>query len=459
MENNQQLQRVQGNTPAFLRDATSSLEKMQSYAKLLADSELLPKHFYKLDQYKKPIKDAHGKLQPNVPAIIMTIQHGLEVGMSISQALQQVVPINGITSIKGDGAMALIQNSGLCVFWKEEVSGSIEKEDYMVKLHAKHKNGREKIVEFSVYDAKRLGLWVTQAMVDKNENLKHGGWWKTPKRMVSYRALGYMARDLFPEVMQGMYTEEEARDFNEDNTTFQTADGITARIDESKPTKLNEDAKAALATGSTAATPRRTPKATKAETKKEEVFQEAEIVKEEVPTKEEATTPTPPSGGIEYTKAHLDTLDGAGLLKVANDTFGAEVLDRIFDGPNKLKRIGGWLKKLILVKQDGKLEELLQKEFNLTMAEVFGNPSNEQPAKEESDIAESEVATTMFAEPGEGGRSFAVLMEIDKKREELGIENQSILDFISEQQLEYPSLEAFYRNAPSETIQVAFGLQ
>lgn len=215
--------------PQFMADAVSSLEKMQSYAQLLASSELLPKHFYMLDAYKKPIRDKDGKMVGNIPAIIMTIQHGIEIGMSVSSAIQQIIPINGVMSIKGDGAMALIQNSGLCVSWVETESGSIEKEDYEVTIKAKRSNGIERTVTFSVEDAKRLGLWITKEMLSKNENLRHGSWWKVPKRMIRYRALGFISRDLFPEVIHGMYTEEEARDFTP-ITEIKTSDGLDINI-------------------------------------------------------------------------------------------------------------------------------------------------------------------------------------------------------------------------------------
>lgn len=228
-----------GNTPAFIADAMSSLQKMEGYALLLINSGLVPKHFYELDQYRNPIKDANGKLKGNVAAVIMTIQHGLELGMSITQALQQIVPINGLMSVKGDGASSLIKNSGKCSIWQEKTEGSIEKEDYSVTIYSKRTDGTEKTEIFNVARAKRLGLWITPQMAEQNAKLKHGGWWKTPERMIRYRALGFIARDLYPDVIQGLYTEDEAMDIGADNTKYVAEGGIQVDMGKADTTDAN----------------------------------------------------------------------------------------------------------------------------------------------------------------------------------------------------------------------------
>lgn len=445
----------QHNTPSFLADATSSLEKMEAYANMLIKSGLVPKHFYELDQYRNPQKDAQGNFKGNTAAVIMTIQHGLELGMSITQSLQQIVPVNGLMSLRGDAAKALIMRSNLCKEWKEEEVGTHGTDSFGIKITSVRTDGQTISRTFTVQDAKRAGLWIDDAAVAKNDKLRHSPWHKYQSRMLRYRALGFISRDLYGDVLQNMYTEDEARDIGEDNTTFVTQDGITARIDESRPSKLNEDAKGALSGGSTAAKPakRSTPKP---EPKKEELFEEAKVVETEtVPTPAAETLPPPPSSGIVYTKAHLDEKSATELLKMVNEMLNINADEFLFAGERKSKRLIGWLRRIILANQDGTLDELLQKEFNISRADLYPSPQPE--IKQEEPVA-GEVTETIFSEPGEGGRTFGELMEIDKKRAELGVENQSILDFIAEQQLEYESLEAFYRNAPAQTIQVAFGI-
>lgn len=442
MENNQ-LQRSQ-NTPQFMVDATSTLEKMQSYAKLLADSELLPKHFYRLDQYKKPLKDTNGKLVPNVPAVILAIQHGLEVGMSVSQALQQVIPINGVTSIKGDGAMALIQNSGLCVSWKEEITGSIEKEDYTVKITAKHKNGREKTVDFSVNDAKRLGLWVTAEMVQKNDALRHGGWWKVPKRMIAYRALGFMARDLFPEVMQGMYTEEEARDLNEDNTVMQTTEGMTVKItDNTKGAAMNAAAEELLTgapstpqtTTTTSSTKPRTPKKTAAPQpeapKVEPVIEDVEF--EEVPQ-------TPSLKPLDEVRE----MAPQALFAYMQEVIGFDMQSRLFDNnpEKKTKRI---LIELYTALLAGQQETYIKANFEI----------EQEPSKP---ISEPAIESGMEWPPlgADGKRSIGDAFTVFDAFEAKGIKEEDILDALSTNGVEFSSVEDFYKRADSSILNLIY---
>jgi hypothetical protein len=85
------------------------------------------------------------------------------------------------------------------------------------------------IVTFCADDAKRMGLWVSEANADKHEYFKKSPWFKTPARMCMYRALGFISRDLFPDILNGMYLAEEAADLEEDNTQYKTEEGLTIK--------------------------------------------------------------------------------------------------------------------------------------------------------------------------------------------------------------------------------------
>ena len=139
--------------------------------------------------------------------------------------------MNGLLSIKGDGAKSLILNSGKVEpgTWKETEEGSIEAGTFAVTISAQRSDTKEKLSRsFSVTQAKKAGLWVTDEMIKSQDGWKHkkSAWYKYPERMVKYRALGFLARDLFPDVMAGCYTEEEARDIPVDTpTTIDTPAG------------------------------------------------------------------------------------------------------------------------------------------------------------------------------------------------------------------------------------------
>lgn len=136
-------------------------------------------------------------------AAAIAIQAGLERGLGLLGGLQQAVVINGVLSWRGQGAYALIQNSPVCK------PGTLTKflegtGDEMKGVAVAHRVGyaAPSRAEFSVKDAKLAGLWG-----------KEGPWKQSPSRMLQWRALGYLARDVFPDVLGGFPLAEEAADY------------------------------------------------------------------------------------------------------------------------------------------------------------------------------------------------------------------------------------------------------
>jgi hypothetical protein len=231
---------------SFVSEALQTLDGAKEWAKGYLDSGLAPGHYYK--------KKADGKpdyKEGNVGGLLAVVAHGHDVGMSVSQAIQQIVPINGLTCIKGDGAKALVLASTKCADWKEEVTGSVANGDYRVTITSTRIKPNQTVSHsFSVDEAKRAGLWVTQDKLQKKPGLRYSTWYTYPERMIKYRALGFHARDVYPDVMQGLVTEEEAMDYPPEGTTvIETPRGATIHVD---PTDATE-AKSESLTGQLAA--------------------------------------------------------------------------------------------------------------------------------------------------------------------------------------------------------------
>jgi hypothetical protein len=74
----------------------------------------------------------------------------------------------------------------------------------MVAFCRAKRRGQDAVVEsrFSVDDAKRAHLWG-----------KAGPWTQYPSRMLQLRARGFCLRDAFPDVLKGLITVEEAKDY------------------------------------------------------------------------------------------------------------------------------------------------------------------------------------------------------------------------------------------------------
>ena len=133
-------------------------------------------------------------------AVLVAIQLGAELGLTPMAALQNTAVINGRPAIYGDAALALVRASGLLTSYKEEEIGEAGSDAHGYRVTATR--GDQATVEtFTMADAKRAKL-----------TGKPGPWSEYPKRMLRFRARGYVLRDLFGDVLKGLRTVEEARD-------------------------------------------------------------------------------------------------------------------------------------------------------------------------------------------------------------------------------------------------------
>lgn len=133
---------------------------------------------------------------------MVAIMHGLEVGMTPMMALQSIAPINGRPAIYGDGALGLVQGSGLLEWHKEYYEGTPDTDGFTAVCEVKRKGDPEvKRGEFSIKDAKEATLYG-----------KDGPWKQYRKRMLKMRARGFALRDGFSDVLRGLHIAEEAQD-------------------------------------------------------------------------------------------------------------------------------------------------------------------------------------------------------------------------------------------------------
>lgn len=138
--------------------------------------------------------------------VFVGILAGAEVGLAPFQALQSIAVINGNPSIWGDGALALVQASGLL----EDIE---ETDDGNTATCRVVRKGKPTPVThtFSMEDAKKAGLAG-----------KAGPWTQYPKRMRQMRARSWALRDAFPDVLKGLHIAEEVRDRPEQPEAPQT---------------------------------------------------------------------------------------------------------------------------------------------------------------------------------------------------------------------------------------------
>ena len=239
METEKSLVRVsEVKLPKFVEDAYDTIEGMKQFANMLLESKLVPDHFYEKGVDNKP-DYTKGK----VPAVVVVLLQAQQLAIPPMTALQHVIPVNGLLSIKGDLAKTMIFASGKLRkdSWKETVTGTIEEENMVVTITAtRDDNGVTLTRSFSVDKAKRMGLWVTSAMASGTDGWKwkKSAWYKTPDRMLNYRALGNLARDLFSDVLLNMYTTEEAQDIGKETSeVIETESGAKITIPDKEHSK------------------------------------------------------------------------------------------------------------------------------------------------------------------------------------------------------------------------------
>lgn len=138
--------------------------------------------------------------------VFVGILAGAEVGLAPFQALQSIAVINGNPAIWGDGALALVQASGLL----EDIE---ETDDGTTATCRVVRRGKETPIvrTFSDEDAKRAGLLG-----------KAGPWTQYRPRMRQMRARSWALRDGFADVLKGLHIAEEVRDRPEQPEAPQT---------------------------------------------------------------------------------------------------------------------------------------------------------------------------------------------------------------------------------------------
>ncbi len=143
--------------------------------------------------------------------VMVGIIAGAEVGLTPFAALQSIAVINGNPSLWGDGALALVQASGLLEDMEETDDG------HTATCRLNRAGRATPIVRsFSMDDAKKAGLAG-----------KAGPWTQYTARMRQMRARAFAMRDGFSDVLKGLHIAEEVRDY--------TSMGIAATAQASAP--------------------------------------------------------------------------------------------------------------------------------------------------------------------------------------------------------------------------------
>jgi hypothetical protein len=137
----------------------------------------------------------------NKPAdTFMAIAYGLEIGIPPVSALRAVAVIKGKPTLYADAMVGLVLASGKAKYFTCVESDGIK------ATYETHRHGAPVAVRktFSLDDAKAAGL------------LSNATYKSYPRQMLEARAKAHLARDQYPDLLHGIYSAEEAAEFQDE---------------------------------------------------------------------------------------------------------------------------------------------------------------------------------------------------------------------------------------------------
>jgi len=164
-----------------------TLDDMWQFAAIAVKSNVMPKGDTKED-------------------IFIKLEYGAELGLAPMQSLQNIAVINGRPALWGDAVPGVVEASGKQEYGYPSKIGQRNPDGsypdtYGYKYTTKRQGRAEYSYEYTVKDAKQAKLWS-----------KDGTWTFYPDRMLLNRARTFCVRDVYPDILKGIITIDEASD-------------------------------------------------------------------------------------------------------------------------------------------------------------------------------------------------------------------------------------------------------
>src|SRR5260370_2044272 len=176
--------------PEFM--VPKSLAEVRELARLIGLAEWAPDSYRDLDGNYVQQK------------IELAIMHGATVGLGPIAAVQSIAVIDGMPTIWGDGALSIVERSGLLEDMLEEYQ--TDPDEGFSAICTMRRRRRPTAIQnrFSIAMAEQAQL-----------TRKEGPWQSYPQRMLKMRARSWTIRDGFADVLRGLHIREEVDDFIE----------------------------------------------------------------------------------------------------------------------------------------------------------------------------------------------------------------------------------------------------
>lgn len=165
--------------------------------------------------------------------VFVALQWGHELGLSPMVAVNNVAVINGKPTLSADIMSAVVKRSPEYggIKWIEMSDTKAECEITRILPNGEKEVQRS---SFTMDDAVKAGLAGRDV------------WKKYPRRMLKHRCLSYGLKDVFPDLLAGLYDPEEMESVQSDKTAPTTERNVTPK---EEPKKAIEEPKADVIEG------------------------------------------------------------------------------------------------------------------------------------------------------------------------------------------------------------------
>src|ERR1043165_4800752 len=167
---------------------------------MLSQSKLLPSGFYAKGDWEKErcrVADVH-----------VVLMKGHDLGLKPMQAIGTIHVIEGKAEVGALLMVALIRKSGACAGWK------LVRSDERSAIYKTRRSGDDDWTEFeyTIEEAELMGL------PDKGRDERareNNQWRKQPRTMLRRRCQSMLAREVYPDVVMGLYDHDELSETSE----------------------------------------------------------------------------------------------------------------------------------------------------------------------------------------------------------------------------------------------------
>lgn len=189
----------------------STFEALHRQARALSPSSLIPKHLRGKDNTE------------TLANVTLVLAYGAELGLGAVASLSGIAVVNGRPFAESQTLAAAVRASGHCLYLRRTECGQGK------VTWETHRRGEPS-------PESRTFTWeqATKAGLSGRDTYK-----AHPERMLSARALGWLLRDVYPDVTKGLGTEAERDDYEQRAT-------VTVLSPVSGVERAKEAAKAAL---------------------------------------------------------------------------------------------------------------------------------------------------------------------------------------------------------------------